>query len=87
MKCFYLSRDFSLLFQNYNTDFTGVASVFASFVDKKYITAHQYMLELANLVAAANYEAFGRKLDKFLQMSLGSRVIGEEEWEQLVKQL
>lgn len=44
MKCLYFSRDFSLLFRNYATDFGGIGSAFASYTDKKYLTAHKYFL-------------------------------------------
>jgi hypothetical protein len=37
MNCFYLSRDFKLLIDNFNTDFADMNRVFSEKVDKSYL--------------------------------------------------
>jgi hypothetical protein len=50
MNCTYLSRDFTLFFKNFNTNYKDLSATFANFIDKKYLTVHNYFMELNNLL-------------------------------------
>ena len=50
MNCFYLSRDFQLLIQNFNTDFADMSKVFGLKVEKSYLEVHKYFGDLRTIL-------------------------------------
>ena len=63
LNCFYLSRDFLLLINNYNTDFSNMPTVFSQYVDKNFLSIHKNFADLRTAFDSGLDEDYGFKLN------------------------
>lgn len=83
----YSSRDFTLYISNFDLNNQNYSEIFATFIDKKYLTIHNFILELNNFLQVQQYDQYGRKLNQLFRTIFGNKTIKEDLWTKTVNNL
>lgn len=87
MNCMYSSRDFMLYFTHFDVSKETLSDTFTKFIDKKYLTVHNYFSELINLLQVQQYDDYGKKLNNMLRTIFGNKTVKEDPWSKTVTNL